>query len=100
MSEIINKNPNPWGNMGKALKPRKPNHVGRKTKSVIQIIVAGQDNQEWADRCNSAVNAVDAIIKHHKKKHPAMKFVKREFFLACVENGIAEYAKQEGIQLP
>lgn len=99
MSETKTNNPNPWGEFYGALKPKKPKGNVRVSKSLFQVVVANKDTQEWVDRCNISVANMDAIIEHQKAKHPTMRFIKREFYLACIERGIAEFAKQEGIKL-
>lgn len=91
--------PNPWGNYGKAIKPRTKKHTAvKKSISILTLQYAAQDQQEWVDRCMAFKTKIDAI-KKHVESDPSVRFIKREFILAALEKCVDDYIKEHNITL-
>jgi hypothetical protein len=91
--------PNPWGNYGKAIKPRTLKHnAAKKSVSILTLQYAAQDQQDWVNRCMAFKTKIDAI-KKHVEADPSVRFIKREFILAGIEKCVDEYIKDNNITL-
>lgn len=90
---------NPWGNYGKAIKPRTKKHNAvKKSVSILTLQYAAQDQQDWVDRCMAYKAKIDAI-KKHVEADPSVRFVKREYILAVLEEAVDKYIKENNITL-